>query len=249
MIMDEGMSVSIPYTIRESRRARRVSLRITFRGELEVVVPRRFDRRRIPAIVAGRREWIERTTERVLEERGLIGRHLFDILPALIELPALGESWAVDYERALGKGVRLRELPPEFEGETGHIKLVGVVDDSRKCKDALRKWVGRRARERLGPMLRDASEETGLAFFGVGFRGAVTRWASCSGRRSISLNTKLVFLPWRMVRYVFLHELAHTAHPDHSHRFWAFLEKLEPECRAIDKQVRKAWKLVPLWMD
>jgi hypothetical protein len=46
-----------------------------------------------------------------------------------------------------------------------------------------------------------------------------------------------------------LHELAHTAHPDHSHRFWAFLARLEPECRTLDKQVRKAWKLVPLWMD
>lgn len=247
--MDEGMSVSIPYTIRESQRARRVSLRITFRGELEVVVPRRFDQRRIPAIVARRQEWIERTTERVLEERGLIGRHLFDILPAQVDLPALGESWAVDYASFGRKGVRIEELPPQFEGETGHILLSGEVGEAAQCKKALRKWVMCRARERLGPMLRDASEETGLAFSGVGFRGAVTRWASCSGRRSISLNTKLVFLPWRMVRYVFLHELAHTAHPDHSGRFWAFLERLEPECRAIDKQVRKAWKLVPLWMD
>jgi predicted metal-dependent hydrolase len=98
-------------------------------------------------------------------------------------------------------------------------------------------------------MLRDVSEETGLAFTQVGFRGAVTRWASCSGRRSISLNPKLVFLPWQLVRYVFLHELAHTAHPDHSRRFWAFLAGLEPECRVLDKQVRNAWKLVPLWMD
>jgi len=226
-----------------------VSLRITFRGELEVVVPRRYDKSKVPALVAGKRKWIERTSQRICEERGLIGPHCFDILPAQVELPALGESWAVDYERTAGKAVRLRELPPQFEGETGHIRLIGDVDDANRCKNALRKWVRRRAAERLEPMLRDASEETGLVFSGLGFRGAVTRWASCSGRKSISLNTKLVFLPWKMVRYVFLHELAHTAHPDHSRRFWAFLEKLEPECRALDRQVRKAWKLVPLWMD
>ena len=249
--MDDGAAYADlpPYTVRESRRARRVSLRITFRGELVVVVPRRYDKRRILGLVAQKRKWIERTSARIREERGLIGPHCFDILPAHVALPALGEGWAVDYERRPGKGVRLRELPPEFEGETGHIRLSGDVDDAEKCRAALRKWVGRRAAERLGPMLRDASEETGLAFSGLGFRGAVTRWASCSGRKSISLNTKLVFLPWKMVRYVFLHELAHTAHPDHSRRFWAFLEKLEPECRAIDKQVRKAWKMVPLWMD
>jgi predicted metal-dependent hydrolase len=249
MIMDGGMSGSIPYTIRESRRARRVSLRITFRGELEVVVPRRFDRRRIPALVAGKRKWIERTSERLREERGLIGPRCFDILPAKVELPALGESWAVDYAYSGPKGVRLEEMPPEFEGETGHILISGDIGDAEPCKEALRRWVRQRAQQRLGPMLRDASEETGLAFTGVGFRRAVTRWASCSGKKGISLNPKLVFLPWQLVRYVFLHELAHTARLDHSQRFWAFLARLEPECRLMDRQVRKAWKLVPLWMD
>jgi predicted metal-dependent hydrolase len=249
MLMDEGIAGATPYTVRESRRARRVSLRITFRGELEVVVPGRFDRRRIPALVAGKRKWIERTSERIREERGLIGQHLFDILPAKVDLPALGESWAVDYVHSVQKGVRLEELPPEFEGETGHVLIRGDVGDARSCRNALRKWVRRRAQQRLGPMLLDASEETGLAFTGVGFRGAVTRWASCSGSKSISLNPKLVFLPWQLVRYVFLHELAHTAHPNHSGRFWAFLASLEPECRVLDKQVRKAWKLVPLWME
>ena len=247
--MGEEAEAPIPYTVRESRRARRVSLRITFRGELEVVVPRRFDRRRIPALVAGKRKWIERTSERIREERGLIGPHFFDILPANVDMPALGESWAVDYAYSGRKGARIEELPPGFEGETGHLLLGGDAGDSALCKKALRRWVRQRAQKRLGPMLRDVSEETGLAFTGVGFRGAVTRWASCSGRRSISLNPKLVFLPWQLVRYVFLHELAHTAHPNHSGRFWAFLARLEPECRVLDKQVRKAWKLVPLWMD
>lgn len=243
------MTDSIPYTVRESRRAGRVSLRITFCGELEVVVPGRFDRRGIPALVAKKSKWIERTMERIREERGLIGPHVFDILPAKVELPALGESWAVDYSYSGQKGVRLEELPPGFEGETGHVLLSGDIGDIALCRGALRKWVRQRAQQRLEPMLRDVSEETGLAFTGVGFRGAVTRWASCSGKKSISLNPKLAFLPWTLVRYVFLHELAHTAHPNHSHRFWAFLARLEPQCRLMDKQVRKAWKLVPLWMD
>jgi hypothetical protein len=239
----------LQYSVRESRRARRVSLRITFRGELEVVVPRRFDRSRIAGLVAGRREWIERTAERIREERGLIGQHCFDILPAQIDLPAIGESWAVDYSESGRKGIRIEELPPEFEGETGHVLVSGDTGDGKSCREALRKWLGRRARERMVPWLCDVSEETGLPVSRIGLRVATTRWASCSGQKCISLNPKLIFLPMHFVRYVFLHELAHTAHPDHSKRFWAYLARLEPDCRLLDKQLRKAWKLVPLWMD
>lgn len=245
-----GGPESLPhYTIRESRRARRVSLRITFRGELEVVVPRRFDLGRIPALVAGKRGWIERTVRRIRDERGLIGDHVPDVLPAQIDLPAIGESWAVDYLQAPSNRVRLKELPPEFEGETGHLLLSGDVQDRRACKEALRKWVGRRARQRLVPWLSDLSEETGLAFLRLGLRGATTRWASCSSRKGINLNSRLIFLPRHLVRYVFLHELAHTVRPDHSKGFWAYLARLEPECRRMDREVRKAWRLVPLWMD
>lgn len=241
---------SLPqYTVRESRRARRVSLRVTFRGELEVVVPRRFDRGRIPRLVAGKLVWIERTLERVREERGLIGPHCFDILPAEIDLPAAGERWAVDYGQAPLRGVRLKELPPEHEGETGHLLLRGDVSDRPACKEALRRWLRRRARERLVPWLRDVSEETGLAFSTINLRGAITRWASCSSRKGINLNSKLIFLPRQLVRYVFLHELAHTVRPDHSERFWEYLARLEPDCRRLDREVRKAWRHVPLWMD
>ena len=247
--MNEDTPDRIPYAIRESRRARRVSLRITFRGELEVVVPRRFDRARIPDLLAGKRKWIERTAARIMEERGLIGPHCFDILPAQIDLPAIGESWAVDYAESGQRGVRLEELPPKFEGETGHVLLSGDICDRTSCKQALRKWLRRRAMERLVPWLSDVSEETGLPVSKIGLRGATTRWASCSSRKGISLNSKLIFIPRNLVRYVFLHELAHTAHPDHSGRFWAFLARLEPDCRRLDKEVRKAWKLVPLWMD
>ena len=239
----------IHYTVRESPRARRPSLRVSFRGELEVVVPRRYDCRRIPALVASKRAWIERTVRHIRDERGLIGEHVPDILPALLDLPAIGERWAVDYENGPQKGLRLAERPPEHEGETGHVVLRGNIDDRELCRRGLRKWVMLRARERLVPWLRELSEEAGLPFAGVTVRGPGTRWASCSFQKGISLNCKLVFLSHTQVRYVFLHELVHTVRPDHSARFWTTLSLYEPECRRFDREVRRCWKAVPMWMD
>jgi hypothetical protein len=237
------------YTIRESSKARRLSIRITFRGQVEVVVPRRYDRRRIHSLVASKREWIERTVRRIRDERGLIGDHVPDVLPAQLELPAIGERWAVDYESGPQRGVRLIERPPEHEGETGHVVLRGRIDDRELCRRGLRKWVMLRAKERLVPWLREVSEETGLPFSSVTVRGPSTRWASCSFQNAISLSCKLAFLNHELVRYVFLHELLHTVHPDHSRRFWAALSLRDPDCRRHDRDVRRAWKAVPMWMD
>lgn len=239
----------IPYTVRESPKARRPSLRISFRGELEVVVPRRYDKRRIPTLVGSKRDWIERTVRRIRDERGLIGDHVPNILPAQLDMPAIGERWAVDYESGPQKMMRLSERPPEHEGETGHVILRGNIEDHALCRKALKKWVMMRAKERLMPWLRELSEEVGLPFTTVTVRGPGTRWASCSFQKGISLSCKLVFLAHEQVRYVFLHELVHTVHPDHSSRFWTTLSLYEPECRRHDREVRRCWKAVPMWMD
>ncbi len=214
-----------------------------------MVIPRRYDHRRIPALVESKRDWIERTVQRIRDARGLIGEHVPDILPAQVDLPAIGERWVLHYEPSPRAGVRLRELPPEEEAVTGRLLLAGDVDDRRLCRRALRKWVMLRAKERLVPWLRELSEETGLPFTTVAVRGPGTRWASCSFQKGISLSCKLVFLERGQVRYVFLHELVHTVRPDHSKRFWNELSRYEPDCRRYDREVRRCWKAVPMWMD
>ncbi len=59
---------------------------------------------------------------------------------------------------------------------------------------------------------------------------------------------KLLFLPPELVRYVFVHELCHTVHMNHSREFWRFLAVKEPGYMELDKQLRTAWRLVPAWL-
>jgi predicted metal-dependent hydrolase len=64
----------------------------------------------------------------------------------------------------------------------------------------------------------------------------------------ISRNLRLLFLPQELVRYVLLHELAHIREMNHSRRYWALLESLEPDYRALDTELRAGWRLVPDWI-
>jgi hypothetical protein len=65
-----------------------------------------------------------------------------------------------------------------------------------------------------------------------------TIWGSCSIHNDISLNSNLVFLEDKLIDYVILHELAHTKVRDHSKRFWNHLEKLLPDSKIFDKELR-----------
>lgn len=56
-----------------------------------------------------------------------------------------------------------------------------------------------------------------------------TKWANCSARGNLSFNWRLVMAPDDVLRYMVVHEVVHTAIPDHSHRFWLTVKSLCPE--------------------
>ncbi|MGB7249007.1 MAG: M48 family metallopeptidase [Phormidesmis sp.] len=53
------------YRVRESKRAKRVSNKISVEGEVEVVVPPNFDTDQLPHLLERRRDWIEKTRSRL----------------------------------------------------------------------------------------------------------------------------------------------------------------------------------------
>ena len=82
----------INYTVRESLRAKRVILKVGANG-LEVVVPRRFGRRKLPGILEANRQWIEKELQRVSESPPLVA-------PGCIDLIVVDESWQVCWQPA-----------------------------------------------------------------------------------------------------------------------------------------------------
>ena len=231
------------YTIRESRKARNVLLKVSVQGDLEVVIPKNFDMRRLPEVLQRRRAWIEAAIRHFREERGYFEPEPPQALPERIFLRALGEEWRIEYCEAAGS----RLTASEKEGST--LTVRGKIDNAKACKLALRRWITHKAVKHLVPLLRRMSRENGLPFVRTVVRGQKTRWGSCSRQKTISINQKLLFLPEHLVRYVFVHELCHTIHLNHSSAFWASLRDKEPNYKKSNAELRKAWRFVPTWLD
>lgn len=246
----------IDYRIRTSTRARSVRLTLSPREGLTVVVPLKFDLRRVPAIVERKRSWIEGHLRQFAEDAaaearvgaGAVAdaasaRRPAALLPESLELPALGESWRIGYRPTNTRVVGVMVEEP------GLITVYGAVSDHDACREVLKRWLHLRTREELVAWLTRLAGQSGFKFREARIRGQKTRWASCSSKGTISLSFKLLFLEREWVRCVLLHELCHTVCMNHSPRFWALLGGLEPECRAIHKRMRDGWKRVPAWVE
>ncbi|MGF1460787.1 MAG: M48 family metallopeptidase [Leptolyngbyaceae cyanobacterium] len=231
------------YQVRESHRARHVSLKISFQGTLEVVVPHGFDAEEIPEILERRRGWITKTLKRIEKQRDALPRAHTAEKPTTLELRACDEVWAIVYKAARGGTVALTQSKPQ------ELMLRGPINDISACSDLLRHWVQRKARAELSPWLQRLSQRCDLAYSRLTVRGQSTRWGSCSSKQSISLNYKLLFLPPALVDYVLVHELCHTVHMNHSKAFWQLVKEYYPDLEQAKLDLKQGWQYVPHWVD
>lgn len=234
---------ALNYRVRESGRAKHVSIRISLLGDIEVVVPTGFDQSCIPDLVQERRTWITRTVQQLKTERQAVTPAADAPLPDEIILRSPSEHWQVVYQSTHRQTIKVSILPSH------HLLVTGDLSDQQACRQALQHWLRQHAKAKLVPWLEQVSQDVQLPFQRASVRGQRTRWASCSNQQTISLNYKLLFLPPDLVRYVFIHELCHTLQMNHSAAFWSLVEAKEANYRELDSALRKAWRYVPAWAE
>jgi len=229
------------FTTKVSSRARHIWLKITGETGLVVVVPKGFNTSRIPLLLSKEKEWIERNLHRIVA-RYRQHQSFANELPEEIFLKAIGQTWKVKYHKAYCPEIHLYEDNPLT------VSLWGDVGNVDKCRIALSTWLRAKAKRYLVPMLKKISREKEFPFRNVFIKGQKTIWASCSQNKNLNVNYKLLMIPQKLVRYVFLHELCHTRQMNHSRNFWALVRNLEPGYREYDSALRIAWRALPAWV-
>lgn len=230
------------YTVRESQRAKHPSIQVSVDKGLVVVVPKGFNKQEIPKILEKQRKWIEKTLHQNEQKREFLQAKDPEPLPEKITLTAIAQQWQVEYIPEPTKHITWTVRSPKrliIRGDIANIEL---------CKRALQRWLALVAHRHLEPWLRKVSQQTGLTYGNSSVRGQKTLWASCSKERNISLNYKLLFLPESLVHYVFVHELCHTIHFNHSAKFWALVQTKDTNYKSCDRELREAWRYVPIWV-
>jgi predicted metal-dependent hydrolase len=220
------------FAVRVSEKARRLTARVHVGGRVEIVVPRGVGPRMVRDFVQRFTPWINRKVAAMAQTVTAV-----DAVPAEISFAMTGERFTVQWQSAPRRRVLVRagELLVEAPSEEGARRL-------------LRNWLRRAAAQRLAPRLLDLAQQMKHRVSKVAIRCQRTRWGSCSSRGTVSLNCSLLFLPDEVVRYLFVHELTHLAHMNHSLRFWQAVEAREPQFRRLDAELLAGWRTVPEWV-
>lgn len=218
---------SLSYSLVKSSR-KSISIIVHPDGRVVVKAPKRATNGQIHEVLKNRMGWIEKHRKRFEEQRlknperkFLSGeKHLF-----------LGEEFILRIRKADVNRVMLNCEYIDVE----------CVDESI-VEELMRQWHLSMAKERLPQIVTPVIESFRSIYKVAPARITVkhmrSRWGSCSSRKAVSLNSKLIMTPERCIEYVMVHELCHLIHFNHSENFYSLLAEILPDWKERKKELR-----------
>jgi hypothetical protein len=205
------------------RGARNLRLSITHNGEVRVTLPMWAPYQSGIAFVQSKADWI--TAQRPVATLIAHGHQV-------------GKAHHIHFDSGQGESISTR-----ITGNEVRVLLpTGVRWDSPDAQESAQnagiRALKKEASRLLPGRLDTIAKQHGYEYNSVAVKRLKGRWGSCSEQKDIVLNCFLMQLPWELIDYVLLHELAHTKVMAHGPVFWDEMRRVTP---VVDK-LRKAIK-------
>lgn len=114
-----------------------------------------------------------------------------------------------------------------------------IILPTDKYEDMVRLWMHSDGGKIFRQKLNDFAGQMNVHFNMVRIKNVKTIWGSCSSKKNLNFNFKLFFLPEALIDYVFVHELAHLKHMNHSKDFWSEVEKQIPDYKKRREELKR----------
>jgi len=217
---------SVTYGVRTSQRAKRISVRYSLSNGLEVVYPPGLRQPDPEALLRERSAWVLSAIDKFRSASFSKPRRDY----------RAGEAFLFR-----GKSVRLKlESAPSLNQITARLKDRQLVvafpepalnANCAEIRQAIERFYRAQAQHYLPMRAEELAHKHGFKFARVRIKNQKTRWGSCSAKRNINLNMRLMMAPDGAIDYVIIHELCHLRELNHSAAFWALVESYCPEFR------------------
>lgn len=207
------------------KRIKNINIRIKSFHEIYVSVPIGTPKSYVDKVLAKRAAWIEAK---------LSGFSKFEN----IQKPKYKSGESILY---LGKNYTLKVFKSTQNRVILHDKTIELfvkVDEFAKKEELICSWYKEEAKkvfheaiEKFHPLIQKDINR-------VSIKKMKTRWGSCNHTKGyINLNLHLIKTPLTCIEYVVFHELAHLIHPNHSKKFYRFLEKHMEDFKGREKRL------------
>lgn len=223
----------VEYSIRESKRAKNINIRVDAQKGLELVYPVGVKKPTPKEILKIKEQWILSALDNLQTradtrfERSYQQGAIFQFLGEDVTLNVIQKTHGQRITVNLTSNTLDVSLPPDIQ-----------LDETAVIRDAIEKFYRNEAKAYIPDRTREIADELGFAFNRIVIKNQKTRWGSCSTGNNLNFNLRLMMTPPEAIDYIIIHELCHLTHMNHSKQFWNLVGKHCPDY----KQWRKWFK-------
>ena len=105
-----------------------------------------------------------------------------------------------------------------------------------------RNWLIQIAREQVENRVKFFSTQHNFQFNRISIKNQRSRWGSCSTKKNLNFNWKLILTPSLCLDYVVVHELCHLKQMNHSANFWGLVKDIMPDYKIHRRRLKNMEK-------
>lgn len=224
----------IQYSLRQSQRAKRISLRFNVARGFQIVYPLRVNLPSAEEVFRQKQGWVLKMLKR---QRALQNGKPFErSYTQGEEFLYLGEALQLDLiVKSEQKKLSIRRIEDRLEVSGAREK----ISDLCQVRALAQAFYRADAKAYLPPRVAELALLHGFHYGQIRIKNQKTRWGSCSRKRNLNFNMRLMMAPAAAIDSVILHELCHLRVMNHSAAFWDLLDQLCPDRRKWEKWLKE----------
>ncbi len=197
--------------IKKSNR-KTLSIKVDSLGKVIVYAPYYYSDKKIMEIVQSKEKWIEKCKNKTVESN-----NIYDTKNIAIndKIYLFGEQYTLQIANV---------KKPVIDGKSVFLP----VNYQNNLEKHLKKWIKEQADVYLNDILNDVARRLNFSDYTFKITSARAKWGSCSSKREIMLNFRLIECPLEIIEYVAVHELIHLLYFNHGKYFYQKLASIYP---------------------
>lgn len=219
----------IPYNI-EKKNRKTMAIKIMEDGLVIVSIPKRTSMKVAKKFAESKANWILKNRKTVMN----ISNEKLNTYKTGKKLYVMGDLYLL----RISKETKLKKASIEL----GQNEIVLSTFDDRPdfVRDVLEKWYGVQAKKFFSYRTELHAKKLNLEYNQIRIKNQKTRWGSCSSKRNLNYNLRLMMAPVEIIDYIIIHELCHLVHLNHSADFWKLVETIQPDYR-VRRELLNKW--------
>ena len=213
-----------------SPRAKRLSLRVDAQHRFILTIPNKVSYAQALQWAESKTQWIQAQAAQLPELLSVsqwLERHPF--------LSCLGRRWSVLTLNSAGS-----KSTAKYHEASGRIDLCIAQSKQGKAREqSLYRLLRELAQQSLKQRVDYWARHHSLDYNRIRIADQATRWGSCSSRKTLSLNWRLLLISPQLQDAVILHELAHLSEMNHAAGFWRLLEKYDANYKQHHAELKR----------